>query len=69
MIEVRASENKLSELLQKDIIKGASHFYAGQEAVAVGAMYCITGNDYITSTHRGHGHCHAHGDSLAGSET
>jgi 2-oxoisovalerate dehydrogenase E1 component len=69
MIEIRAFENKVSELLQKDIIKGASHLYAGQEAVAVGAMYCITGNDYITSTHRGHGHCHAHGDRLAGSET
>lgn len=65
MMEIRVFENKVSELLSKDLIKGASHLYAGQEAVAAGSIFCISEDDYITSTHRGHGHCHAHGDKLA----
>jgi len=64
MMEIRVFENKVSELLSKDLIKGASHLYAGQEAVAAGSIFCINEDDYITSTHRGHGHCHAHGDKL-----
>ncbi|MGB3346022.1 MAG: dehydrogenase E1 component subunit alpha/beta [Candidatus Humimicrobiia bacterium] len=62
MLEIRFFEQKVFELLSGDIIKGASHLYAGQEAVAVGAISAIKEDDYITSTHRGHGHCHAHGD-------
>ncbi len=65
MMEIRFFEEKVFELLGRDIIKGASHLYAGQEAVAVGAMAAIREDDIITSTHRGHGHCHAHGDSHA----
>ncbi len=69
MMEIRFFEEKVFDLLGQDIIKGASHLYAGQEAVAVGAMAAIREDDIITSTHRGHGHCHAHGDSHAHTPT
>jgi pyruvate dehydrogenase E1 component alpha subunit len=64
MMQIRAFEDKVFELLARDILKGASHVYAGQEAVAVGAMRTITDKDFITSTHRGHGHCLARGGTL-----
>jgi len=65
MLEIRYFEDNVSDLLGKNIIKGASHLYAGEEAVAVGAISVLRDDDLITSTHRGHGHCHARGDSLA----
>ncbi len=65
MWEIRFFEEKVYDLLGENIIKGASHLYAGQEAVAVGAVAALSDDDLITSTHRGHGHCHARGDSLA----
>lgn len=65
MWEIRLFEITVYDLLGQNVIKGASHLYAGQEAVAVGAIAALDDDDYITSTHRGHGHCHAHGDSLA----
>lgn len=65
MMEIRALENQIAEFLGKAVLKGASHLYAGQEAVAVGAIGAIETTDLITSTHRGHGHCHAHGDKVA----
>jgi len=64
MWEIRAFEDKVYELLGRDLIKGASHLYAGEEAVAVGAISALRDDDLITSTHRGHGHCHARGASL-----
>jgi pyruvate/2-oxoglutarate/acetoin dehydrogenase E1 component/TPP-dependent pyruvate/acetoin dehydrogenase alpha subunit len=67
MMEIRALENKIAELLGKGILRGASHLYAGQEAVAVGAISALRENDLITSTHRGHGHAHAHGDTASSS--
>ena len=65
MWEIRLFEEKVYDLLDENIIKGASHLYAGQEAVAVGTIAALRDDDLITSTHRGHGHCHARGDSLA----
>ncbi len=65
MLEIRAFENNIAELLGKAVLKGASHLYAGQEAVAVGAVAALRDDDLITSTHRGHGHAHAHGDTAA----
>ena len=65
MMEIRALENNIAELLSKAVLKGASHLYAGQEAVAVGAIAALRDDDLITSTHRGHGHAHAHGDRAA----
>jgi pyruvate dehydrogenase E1 component alpha subunit len=64
MFEIRFFEDKVMELLAQNIITGASHLYAGEEAVAVGACAAIEPTDYITSTHRGHGHCIAKGGQL-----
>ena len=64
MLQIRHFEDKVFELLARDVIKGASHVYAGEEAVAVGACAAIGPQDYITSTHRGHGHCLARGGEL-----
>jgi len=66
--EIRFFEEKVFELLGQNIIKGASHLYAGQEAVAVGAVAAIERGDVIGSTHRGHGHCGAIGNKYADSE-
>ena len=64
MMEIRAFEDKVFELLARNVLQGASHVYAGQEAVAVGACAAIDQRDYVTSTHRGHGHCIALGADL-----
>ena len=69
MMEIRALENNIANLLSKAVLKGASHLYAGQEAVAVGAIGALKDTDIITSTHRGHGHAHAHGDNAADTPT
>ncbi len=65
VMEIRALEDSISSLLTKGVLKGASHLYAGEEAVAVGAVSALRDDDLITSTHRGHGHAHAHGDKYA----
>jgi 2-oxoisovalerate dehydrogenase E1 component len=64
MWEIRMFEDKVYDLLGQNVIKGASHLYAGEEAVAVGAISVLSDDDLITSTHRGHGHCHARGAAL-----
>jgi len=66
--EIRFFEEKVFELLGRNIIKGASHLYAGEEAVAVGAIAAIQRGDVIASTHRGHGHCGAIGNKYADTE-
>jgi 2-oxoisovalerate dehydrogenase E1 component len=66
--EIRFFEEKVFDLLGQNIIKGASHLYAGQEAVAVGAIAAIERGDVIASTHRGHGHCGTIGNKYADSE-
>ncbi len=65
VVEIRVFENNISNLLGRAVLKGASHLYAGMEAVAVGAIGALQDDDLITSTHRGHGHAHAHGDKAA----
>lgn len=65
IMEIRALEDNIADLLNKALLRGASHLYAGQEAVAVGAISPLRDDDLITSTHRGHGHGHAHGDKAA----
>lgn len=68
MLEIRLLEDHIANLLGKGVLRGASHLYAGQEAVAVGAIAALREDDLITSTHRGHGHAHAHGDRVAKTE-
>jgi TPP-dependent pyruvate/acetoin dehydrogenase alpha subunit len=68
MYEIRFFEEKVFEILGRNVIKGASHLYAGQEAVAVGAIAAIERGDVIASTHRGHGHCGAVGNKYADGE-
>ena len=63
--EIRFFEEKVFDLLGQNIIKGASHLYAGEEAVATGAIAAIAHGDVIGSTHRGHGHCGAVGNKYA----
>ncbi|MDI9433500.1 MAG: dehydrogenase E1 component subunit alpha/beta [Planctomycetota bacterium] len=65
MYEIRFFEEKVFDLLGQNIIKGASHLYAGEEAVATGAIAAIEHGDVIGSTHRGHGHCGAIGNKYA----
>jgi len=64
MMQIRQFEDKIMDLLAQDIVQGGSHLYAGEEAVAVGAISAIRPDDYIASTHRGHGHCIAKGGRL-----
>ena len=45
-------------------MRGALHFYSGEEATATGVCAALEQTDYITSTHRGHGHCIAKGGRL-----
>lgn len=61
MVEIRAFEEKVNELYTRAIMPGLAHQYIGQEAVAVGVCHALRRDDYITSTHRGHGHCLAKG--------
>jgi len=61
MIRIRTFEECVSELFEVNELPGFVHLYIGQEAVATGACTAINPDDYITSTHRGHGHAIAKG--------
>lgn len=61
MVRIRAFENKTMELFAAQKLPGFVHLYIGEEAVAVGVCACLNDRDYITSTHRGHGHLIAKG--------
>ncbi|MDR1656303.1 MAG: thiamine pyrophosphate-dependent dehydrogenase E1 component subunit alpha [Deltaproteobacteria bacterium] len=64
MLRIRAFEQKAKELFAGQKIPGFVHLYAGEEAVAAGVCANLTVKDYITSTHRGHGHLIAKGGRL-----
>ena len=64
MVKIRRFEEKAYELLGTTVIPGTLHTYMGEEAVAVGVCSHLTKDDFITSTHRGHGHCIAKGASI-----
>lgn len=64
MVKIRRFEEKVGELFSKCMIPGFVHLYIGQEAVAVGVCANLRKDDYIVSTHRGHGHCIAKGADL-----
>jgi len=58
---IRYFDESAKRLYQQDKIRGTTHAYIGEEAIAVGACAALNRDDYITSTHRGHGHCLAKG--------
>jgi pyruvate dehydrogenase E1 component alpha subunit len=64
MYEIRHFEAATEQYIIRGMIHGTCHLYVGEEATAVGAVYAIDKKDYITSTHRGHGHCIAKGADL-----
>lgn len=64
MYEIRHFENEAEQFIIRGMIHGTCHLYTGEEATAVGAIYAINKDDYITSTHRGHGHCISKGADL-----
>jgi TPP-dependent pyruvate/acetoin dehydrogenase alpha subunit len=58
---IRYFDENARSLYERALIRGTTHSYVGEEAVAVGACAALNPDDYITSTHRGHGHCLAKG--------
>jgi len=64
MWQIRAFEIRAMALFEENLIRGSVHPYVGMEAIAVGACAALGPDDYITSTHRGHGHCIAKGLDL-----
>jgi pyruvate dehydrogenase E1 component alpha subunit len=63
MVMIRLFEEQVNELYTRALMPGLAHLYVGEEAVAVGICEALQPDDYITSTHRGHGHCLAKGAS------
>lgn len=61
MVRIRLFEETAGKLMEDGKIPGALHLYVGQEAVACGVMVHLSNEDWITSTHRGHGHLIAKG--------
>ncbi len=66
MVTIRKFEDAVHALFAKGKLPGFVHLYAGEEAIATGVCAHLTDQDYITSTHRGHGHCIAKGCDLKG---
>ena len=61
MVTIRLFEEHVNDLYTRALMPGLAHLYIGEEAVAVGVCAALRPDDYITSTHRGHGHCLAKG--------
>lgn len=61
MARIRTFEDHANQLYLSAKMPGLTHMYSGQEGVAVGVCEALRPDDYITSTHRGHGHCLAKG--------
>ena len=64
MNKIRLFEETLIGIAREGLTRGPLHVYIGEEAVAVGACAALEKTDYITSTHRGHGHCIAKGGDV-----
>ncbi|MGB9867497.1 MAG: thiamine pyrophosphate-dependent dehydrogenase E1 component subunit alpha [Bacillota bacterium] len=64
MVTIRDFEYATWDLYTQGLMPGLAHLYIGEEAVAVGACAALNPDDYITSTHRGHGHLIAKGGDL-----
>lgn len=64
MVRIRAFETRTERLFLDGKLPGFLHLYIGEEAIAAGVCRSLTQDDYIVSTHRGHGHSIAKGASL-----
>jgi len=64
MITIRLFEEKIVDMYARGLVPGLAHLYVGEEAVATGVCANLRKEDYITSTHRGHGHVIAKGADL-----
>jgi pyruvate dehydrogenase E1 component alpha subunit len=64
LYRIRHFETECIKLYRQGLIRGYFHPYLGEEAIAVGTCAALEPSDYITSTHRGHGHCIAKGAEL-----
>lgn len=64
MYRIRAFEEQGNLLYRKGLTHGILHLYIGEEAIAAGCIYDLRKEDYITSTHRGHGHLIAKGADM-----
>lgn len=64
MLQIRYFEEKVAYFFSRGLVHGTTHLYSGEEATAVGAISALNEDDFITSTHRGHGHCIAKGIDL-----
>jgi pyruvate dehydrogenase E1 component alpha subunit len=64
MVTIRLFEEQVNELYKTARMPGLAHLYSGEEAIAVGVCAALHRDDYITSTHRGHGHCLAKGAAV-----
>ena len=64
MVRIRQFENEVEKNVQHGHLHGTTHLYNGQEAVAVGVCSALQNGDYISSTHRGHGHAIAMGADI-----
>jgi acetoin:2,6-dichlorophenolindophenol oxidoreductase subunit alpha len=64
MLKIRIFEEHVNVLYLSAKMPGLAHLYTGEEAVAVGVCEALNRDDFITSTHRGHGHCLAKGASI-----
>ena len=63
-MRIRQFENEVEKNVQRGHLHGTTHLYNGQEAVAVGVCSALQNGDYISSTHRGHGHAIAMGADI-----
>jgi len=64
MCKIRAFDENANQLYLSAKMPGLTHMYIGEEAIAVGVCEALRRDDYITSTHRGHGHCLAKGAKI-----
>ncbi|MHA1229611.1 MAG: thiamine pyrophosphate-dependent dehydrogenase E1 component subunit alpha [Candidatus Helarchaeota archaeon] len=64
MYRIRQFELTAYDLLGQNLIPGTLHTYAGEEAVATGVCFNLKKDDFVSSTHRGHGHCIAKGADI-----
>ena len=61
MVRIRLFELRVQEVYRSGVMPGFIHLYVGEEAVAAGVCESLSQYDYVTSTHRGHGHAIAKG--------